>query len=99
MPSKKKAADDRPRQPRVRIAAKKHPHAGREGYLTGETATLALTPAQAEIVTHAQKVGQISLSLRSLADMGRTADAAPEARADSGMTIVRFGVSKQQSRH
>ncbi|GJD29464.1 hypothetical protein PMNALOAF_0697 [Methylobacterium adhaesivum] len=67
--------------------------------VTGETATLALTPAQAEIVTHAQKVGQISLSLRSLADMGRTADAAPEARADSGMTIVRFGVSKQQSRH
>lgn len=38
MPSKKKA-DDRPRQPRVRISAKKHPHAGREGYLTGETAT------------------------------------------------------------
>ncbi|MCJ2083560.1 Flp pilus assembly protein CpaB [Methylobacterium sp. J-090] len=66
--------------------------------VTGETATLALTPAQAEIVTLAQKVGQLSLSLRSLADAGRTPDAAPEIRADAGVTVVRFGVSKQQSR-
>ena len=66
--------------------------------VSGETATLALTPAQAEIVTLAQKVGQLSLSLRSLADAGRGTDPAPEARADAGVTVVRFGVSKQQSR-
>lgn len=66
--------------------------------VTGETATLALTPAQAELVTLAQKVGQLSLSLRSLTDAGRATDAAPEARADASMTVVRFGVSKQQSR-
>ena len=66
--------------------------------VTGETATLALTPAQAEIVTLAQKVGQLSLSLRSLTDAGRAADATQEARADAGMTVVRFGVSRHQSR-
>lgn len=65
--------------------------------VTGETATLALTPAQAELVTLAQKVGQISLSLRSLADNGRPTEVAAEPKAAAGMTIVRFGVSKQQS--
>lgn len=66
--------------------------------VTGETTTLALTPAQAEIVTLAQKVGQLSLSLRSLVDSGRPAEAAPEGRDEGGVTVVRFGVSKQQSR-
>ncbi|WP_019903206.1 Flp pilus assembly protein CpaB [Methylobacterium sp. 77] len=66
--------------------------------VTGETATLALTPAQAEVITLAQKVGQLSLSLRSLVDAGRTAEAVPEAQHDSALTVVRFGVAKQQSR-
>ena len=67
--------------------------------ITGETATLALTPGQAEIVTLAQKVGSLSLTLRSLADSGRAAeaDATPEGRSGGGMTVVRFGVTKQQS--
>lgn len=66
--------------------------------VTGETATLAVTPAQAETVTLAQKVGQLSLSLRSLVDAGRAAEAAPETSHESGLTVVRFGVAKQQSR-
>lgn len=69
--------------------------------VTGETATLALTPAQAELVTLAQKVGSLSLSLRSLVDSGRTtteAEAPVETRSDAALTVVRFGVSKQQSR-
>lgn len=68
--------------------------------VTGETATLALTPAQAELVTLAQKVGSLSLSLRSLADSGRPTEIDPnqEARTDNALTVVRFGVSKQQSR-
>jgi pilus assembly protein CpaB len=68
--------------------------------VVGDTATLALTPSQAELVTLAQKVGSLALSLRSLADSGRVAEAEPaaEARGDKGLTIVRFGVSQQQSR-
>ncbi|MBX9932646.1 MAG: Flp pilus assembly protein CpaB [Methylobacterium sp.] len=68
--------------------------------VTGETATLALTPAQAEVVTLAQKVGSLSLSLRSLADAGRAAepDATSDSRSDGAVTVVRFGVAKQQSR-
>jgi len=66
--------------------------------VTGETATLALTPAQAELVTLAQKVGQLSLTLRSIQDAGRPTEAVADAGADSGLTVVRFGVAKQQPR-
>lgn len=69
--------------------------------VTGETATLALTPAQAETVTLAQKIGSLSLSLRSLADAGHTAEAdAPateQAATDQGLTVVRFGITRQQT--
>ncbi|MDP4022789.1 Flp pilus assembly protein CpaB [Methylobacterium sp. NEAU 140] len=75
--------------------------------VTGETATLALNPAQAETITLAQKVGSLSLSLRSLADSGRAVDTTttapaetPEAQVqapDPALTIVRFGVARQQT--
>ena len=39
-----------------------------EKVVTGETATLEVTPSQAEILALAQKTGQLSLALRSLAD-------------------------------
>lgn len=69
--------------------------------VTGETATLALSPAQAETVTLAQKIGSLSLSLRSLADAGHAADPeAPQpeqAAADQGLTVVRFGIPRQQT--
>jgi pilus assembly protein CpaB len=69
--------------------------------VTGETATLALTPRQAEIITLAQKIGALSLSLRSLADAGHTtaeAEApATDQPADPGLTIVRFGIPRQQT--
>lgn len=71
---------------------------GGANVVTGETATLALTPAQAELVTLAQKVGQISLVLRSIQDSGRSADAIADTRTDAPLTVVRFGVAKQQSR-
>lgn len=64
--------------------------------VTGETATLALTPSQAETITLAQKVGALSLSLRSLADSGRPPEPDTAPRAEAGLTVVRFGVSKQQ---
>src|SRR3954452_25381667 len=59
--------------------------------VNGETATLELTAGQAEQLTLAQKVGQLSLALRSLADAGQ-----PEKReeADAGLTVVRYGVGR-----
>lgn len=64
-----------------------------EKVVTGETATLELTPAQAETVILAQKTGQLSLALRSLADVNQ--DTPREERAEHGLTVVRYGVPKQ----
>jgi pilus assembly protein CpaB len=64
-----------------------------EKVVTGETATLELAPAQAETVTLAQKVGQLSLALRSLQDAAAT-DAPRREESDGSLTIVRYGVSK-----
>jgi pilus assembly protein CpaB len=41
---------------------------GDEKVATGKTATLELTPPQTEILSLAQSLGELSLSLRSLAD-------------------------------
>jgi pilus assembly protein CpaB len=68
-----------------------------EKVVTGETATLELTPTQVETVTLAQRVGQLSLALRSLADANRSEDARPVAEGGN-VTIVRYGVSQQVSR-
>jgi pilus assembly protein CpaB len=62
----------------------------------GETATLEVTAGQAEQLTLAQKVGQLSLALRSLADAGQP-DRRDEA-TDAGLTIVRYGVSRSVAR-
>jgi pilus assembly protein CpaB len=66
-----------------------------EKVVTGETATLELTPSQAELVTLAQKIGQLSLVLRSLADAQRVEEAKEER--DSGLTIMRYGVPKHSA--
>lgn len=57
--------------------------------VNGENATLELDPAQVETVILAQRLGQITLALRSLADAAR-----PEAakEKDASLTIMRFGV-------
>ena len=65
-----------------------------EKVVSGETATLELTPQQAELVTLAQKTGQLSLVLRSLADAKQT-EPSRDDRKQNALTIVRFGVSKQ----
>ncbi|MCE4225187.1 Flp pilus assembly protein CpaB [Methylobacterium sp. C25] len=70
-----------------------------ETVVTGDNATLALTPAQAEVVSLAQKTGAISLALRSIQDTGKTVDtASADATPEAGLTIVRFGVAQQQPR-
>ncbi len=63
-------------------------------FVDGENATLELTPAQAEIITLAQRVGHVSLALRSLADATVAEDEVVELPA-SGLTIVRYGVARQ----
>lgn len=72
---------------------------GGANVVTAETATLALTPSQAETVTLAQKVGQLALVLRSIQDSNRTASVTEEdVRSDGALTVVRFGVARQQRR-
>jgi pilus assembly protein CpaB len=63
-------------------------------YVDGENATLELTPAQAEVVTLAQRVGHVSLALRSLADAAAGDDEVIDRQA-GGLTIVRFGQARQ----
>lgn len=67
-----------------------------EKVVTGETATLELAPAQAEQVILAQKIGQLSLALRSLADVNETGTPTRQrAEPSNKLDIIRFGVSQQ----
>jgi pilus assembly protein CpaB len=71
-----------------------------EKVVTGDTATLEVTPGQAELLALAQKTGVLSLTLRSLADAGE-AGKPEEARAskdDTSLTLVRYGVARQASK-
>jgi pilus assembly protein CpaB len=61
-----------------------------ERVVIGETATLELEPRQSEMIMLAQRSGELSLALRSLADAAKPAEA-PVAREDAGLTVVRFG--------
>lgn len=63
--------------------------------VVGRTATLAVTPSEAEQLAQARQEGTLSLALRSLADF----DAAPHAEVAArdhntdGLTVVRYGVA------
>src|ERR1700692_617077 len=56
----------------------------------GKTATLELTPGDAEILTRARQSGTLSLALRSIADGGKTADVV--ATVDNTLITVTRGV-------
>ena len=61
-----------------------------EKVATGKTATLELTPRQAELLALAQSMGEISLSLRSLAD-ATPGQAEPTAKiGDANASSVKF---------
>ncbi|PPQ40338.1 pilus assembly protein CpaB [Rhodoblastus acidophilus] len=64
----------------------------------GSTATLELDPRQAETVILAQRIGQLSLILRSMQDSAKQAggsvSSAQQIR-DRGVTIVRAGIATQ----
>ena len=60
--------------------------------VVGSTATLELNPRQVEVLTLAERMGDLSLSLRSIED----AQAASTAKAEGGgVTVVRYGLTKQ----
>lgn len=67
-----------------------------EKVVTGETATLEVTGPQAEQIALAQKVGQLSLVLRSLQDAGETESKVDNS--DRALTVIRFGVARQAAR-
>ena len=60
----------------------------------GRTATLELTPSQAETLSLSQQLGTLSLALRSLVDFkGNGPQASAENDRRGGVNMVRFGVS------
>lgn len=64
-----------------------------------KTATLEVTPHQAELLARAQATGTLSLALRALGDSGAHAAAQPGASADNGdtagpMSIIRYGFGR-----
>jgi pilus assembly protein CpaB len=62
--------------------------------VVGHTATLELTPAQAELVAAAQNTGTLSLSLRGLGDNQALASTAKAATGDDGpVSVIRYGIA------
>lgn len=59
--------------------------------MAGTTATLELTPAQAELLVQGQTQGQLSLTLRSVTDASQKDDSTEDTRR-GGVNIVRFGI-------
>jgi pilus assembly protein CpaB len=66
-----------------------------EKVVVGETATLELDPRQVELISLAQRQGQLSLALRSLQDVGKTEEQISR-NEDTSLTIVRFGTASQR---
>lgn len=68
-----------------------------EKVATGKTATLELTPRQTEVLALAQSVGEISLSLRSLADALRQGEPTTKLGEESSgsVKILKYGVSSR----
>ena len=60
----------------------------------GKTATLELTPGDAEILARARQSGTLSLALRSIADAGKTTDVV--ASVDNSLITVTRGVDGRQ---
>jgi pilus assembly protein CpaB len=63
--------------------------------VVGKTATLELTPRQAETLAQSRQNGILSLALRSLLDASQTTDLPPpeDTTKKSGIATVRYGVS------
>ncbi len=61
--------------------------------VSGTNATLEVTPQQAETIVLAQRVGQLSLALRSLLDFTKKEEPnAGDDKADKSLSVIRYGV-------
>ena len=65
---------------------------GGQKVVVGKTATLELTPTQAETLALAQRVGTLALSLRSIADASKNDKPDAGGNSRGGINVVRFGV-------
>jgi pilus assembly protein CpaB len=61
----------------------------------GNTATLELTPRQAELLALANSMGEISLSLRSIADMGAKEESTAQDKRNNSIRVLRYGVKSR----
>lgn len=69
-----------------------------EKVVVGKTATLELTPGQAEKIARASASGTLSLSLRALGDnVASGAQASAEDSSGGGVSVIRYGVSRGNS--
>jgi pilus assembly protein CpaB len=69
---------------------------GGQKVVVGKTATLEVTPRQAETLVLARQQGVLSLVLRSIADVKGTTTAegpGPDAPENPGLNLVRFGIA------
>jgi pilus assembly protein CpaB len=66
-----------------------------ETFDNSTVATLELTPGQAETLINASMRGQLSLTLRSITDFGKTADVERPTSTSQAVRVIRFG--KEQS--
>jgi len=69
--------------------------------VVGKTATLELTPSQAETLTMGQRLGTLALSLRSIADASATdkPDADTKTKSRGTVNVIRFGVGSTVATH
>ena len=65
-----------------------------EKTIIGKTATLEVSPRQAEVLTQAKQRGSLSLALRSIVDTG---ESKAEDDTRHGINMVRFGVSSTRT--
>jgi len=70
---------------------------GGERFITGQTATLELDPRQSEQIVLAQRVGTLSLTLRSLQDANKKDEEVEASDSGRGMMIVRFGQGQEST--
>jgi pilus assembly protein CpaB len=61
--------------------------------VVGKTATLELTPSQAEILARARQMGTMSLALRSITENEGGPEADDQGSRRSGVNMIRFGVT------
>lgn len=67
---------------------------GGDEALVGKTVTLEVTPSQAELLTLSAVEGDISLSLRSIAETGGENDEQVSKASGNVINVVRFGVEQ-----